>query len=86
MIMHQILVTTLKTHTGGIRSSAWDSDKQLLFLGSFNQSIIVWDIGGRQGTAYELQDHHNQVTAFYYTSTESLLFSSGEGAIIICCY
>ena len=50
-------VTTLKTHTGSIRSLAWDYEKQLLFSGSFDQSIIVWDIGGRQGTAYELQGH-----------------------------
>ncbi|VVC88952.1 unnamed protein product [Leptidea sinapis] len=35
------LVTTLKGHTGG----------------SFDQIIIVWDIGGQKGTAYELQGH-----------------------------
>ncbi|CAB0038153.1 unnamed protein product [Trichogramma brassicae] len=78
------LVTTLKTHTGSIRSLAWDSDKQLLFSGSFDQSIIVWDIGGRQGTAYELQGHHNKVTALCYTSTERLLFSGGEDGVIVC--
>ena len=51
------LFTTLKSHTGSIRSLAWDSNKQLLFSGSFDQNIIVWDIGGQQGTAYELQGH-----------------------------
>nr|CAD7402769.1 unnamed protein product [Timema cristinae] len=50
-------VTNLKGHSGSIRSLAWDSDKQLLFSGSFDQSVIVWDIGGQQGTAYELQGH-----------------------------
>lgn len=50
-------ITTLKAHTGSIRSLAWDSEKQLLFSGSFDQNIVVWDIGGRQGTAYELQGH-----------------------------
>ncbi|XP_011505863.1 PREDICTED: WD repeat and FYVE domain-containing protein 2 [Ceratosolen solmsi marchali] len=77
-------VTTLKTHTGSIRSLAWDSDKQLLFSGSFDQSIIVWDIGGRQGTAYELQGHHNKVTALCYTNTERVLFSGGEDGVIVC--
>lgn len=50
-------ITTLKAHTGSIHTLAWDCEKQLLFSGSFDQSIIVWDIGGRQGTAYELQGH-----------------------------
>lgn len=50
-------ITALKTHTGSIRSLAWDSEKQMLFSGSYDQSIVVWDIGGRQGTAYELQGH-----------------------------
>ena len=26
--------------------------KKLLFSGSFDQSIIIWDIGGQQGTAF----------------------------------
>lgn len=51
------LITTLKAHTGSIHTLAWDCEKQLLFSGSFDQNIIVWDIGGRQGTAYELQGH-----------------------------
>lgn len=50
-------ITVFKTHTGSIRSLEWDCEKQLLFSGSFDQSIIVWDIGGRQGITYELQGH-----------------------------
>lgn len=50
-------ITTLKAHSGSIRSLAWDSEKQLLFSGSFDQNIVVWDIGGGQGTAYELRGH-----------------------------
>lgn len=51
------VITTLKGHTGSIRTLAWDSEKKLLFSGSFDQNVIVWDIGGQQGTAYELQGH-----------------------------
>lgn len=51
------LVTTLKGHTGSIRALSWAPTPQLLFSGSFDQTVIVWDIGGRQGTAYELQGH-----------------------------
>ena len=42
---------------GSVRCLAWDEDRSLLFSGSFDQSIIVWDIGGQQGTAFELQGH-----------------------------
>lgn len=42
---------------GSIRCLSWDPARKLLFSGSFDQSIIVWDIGGQQGTAYELQGH-----------------------------
>ena len=59
-------ITTLKTHTGSIRSLAWDSEKQILFSGSFDQSIIVWDIGSRQGTAYELQGHQYVTFLVYF--------------------
>ncbi|KAG7160630.1 WD repeat and FYVE domain-containing protein 2-like [Homarus americanus] len=51
------IITVLKGHNGSIRSLAWDMDRQLLFSGSFDQSVIVWDIGGRKGTAFELQGH-----------------------------
>jgi WD repeat and FYVE domain-containing protein 2 len=50
-------VTTLRGHSGSIRALAWSAEKKLLFSGSFDQSVIVWDIGGQQGTAYELQGH-----------------------------
>ena len=43
--------------TGSVRCLAWDEERSLLFSGSFDKSIIVWDIGGQQGTAFELQGH-----------------------------
>lgn len=55
------VITTLKGHSGSIRSLAWDSERQMLFSGSFDHTVIVWDIGGQQGNAYELQGHHNKV-------------------------
>lgn len=50
-------VTTFKGHTGSIRSLSWVASPQLLFSGSCDQSVIVWDVGGRRGTVYELQGH-----------------------------
>lgn len=59
------VITTLKGHSGSIRSLAWDTERQMLFSGSFDHTVIVWDIGGQQGNAYELQGHHNKVFGFY---------------------
>lgn len=50
-------VTTFKGHTGSVRALRWVPGPQLLFSGSFDQSVIVWDVGGRRGTVYELQGH-----------------------------
>lgn len=51
------VITPLKGHTGSVRALEWNPEKQLLFSGSFDHSVIVWDIGGQRGTAYELQGH-----------------------------
>ncbi|XP_071951193.1 WD repeat and FYVE domain-containing protein 2-like [Antedon mediterranea] len=74
---HQV-ITTLKGHSGSIRSLAWDPQRRLLFSGSFDQSIIVWDIGGNQGTAYELQGHTGKVEGLCYSNRSNQLISSGD--------
>ncbi|XP_076312578.1 WD repeat and FYVE domain-containing protein 2-like [Tachypleus tridentatus] len=76
-------VTTLKGHSGSIRCLSWDAERQLLFSGSFDQSIVVWDIGGKQGTAYELQGHHNKVTALCYARMSKQLISGSEDSILV---
>jgi WD40 repeat protein len=50
-------ITTLKGHSASIRCLVWDSTKQMLFSGGCDKMIICWDIGGKKGTAYELQGH-----------------------------
>jgi WD40 repeat protein len=50
-------ITVFKGHSGPVRSLAWDAGHQFLFSGSEDKGIIAWDIGGQQGTAYELQGH-----------------------------
>jgi WD40 repeat protein len=76
-------VTTLKGHAGAIRCLAWDPEKQMLFSGSFDQVIVCWDIGGKRGTAYELQGHHNKVTSLCYANTARLLLSAGEDCSVV---
>lgn len=50
-------ITTLKGHSSAIRCLIWDPHKQMLYSGSLDRVIICWDIGGKRGTAYELQGH-----------------------------
>lgn len=50
-------VTTLKGHMSAIRCLAWDPSQQVLYSGGADHVIICWDIGGKRGTAYELQGH-----------------------------
>lgn len=76
-------ITKLKGHSGSIRALEWDPAEQRLFSGSFDQVVIVWDIGGQQGTAYELQGHRNKVTSLCYASVKKQLISGGEDAVII---
>ncbi|CAN8020167.1 unnamed protein product [Ixodes persulcatus] len=76
-------VTTLKGHSGDIQCLSWDAERKLLFSGGFDQTIIVWDIGGKQGTAYELQGHHNKVTALCYHSPGKTLISASEDSTLV---
>lgn len=50
-------ITTFKGHTDAVRCLAWSPERQMLFSGSYDKMIICWDIGGKRGTAYELQGH-----------------------------
>ncbi|CAH2227897.1 jg26377, partial [Pararge aegeria aegeria] len=61
-----------------VRVLNWAPIPQLLFSGSFDQTIIVWDIGGQKGTAYELQGHSNKVTGLWYVGGCQRLVSCGE--------
>ncbi len=42
---------------GSVTALCWDPVQRVLFSGSSDHSIIMWDIGGRKGTAIELQGH-----------------------------
>lgn len=53
----ELVSNDLKAHTASVSALEWDVERQLLFSSSHDQLIIVWDIGGRQGNAYELLAH-----------------------------
>lgn len=51
------VVTTLTGHTACIDMLIWDSTTRRLFSAGHDRLIIIWDIGGGHGTAYELHGH-----------------------------
>ncbi|KAL5280219.1 WDFY2 family protein [Megaselia abdita] len=77
------LITTFKGHTGAIKCLKWVEGPQLLFSGSFDNSVIVWDVGGRRGTVYELQGHNNKVAALRYGNHTQQLISAGEDSVVV---
>lgn len=78
------LVTTFKGHTGNVTALCWDPAQRVLFSGSSDHSIIMWDIGGRKGTAIELQGHSEKIQGLCYAShTRQLISCSSDGSIVI---
>lgn len=51
------VVTTLTGHTASVEMLVWDSSSRRLFSAGHDRLIIIWDIGGGHGTAYELHGH-----------------------------
>ncbi|KAM8922803.1 WD repeat and FYVE domain-containing protein 2 isoform 3-T3 [Lycaon pictus] len=78
------LVTAFRGHTGGVTALCWDPVQRVLFSGSSDHSVIMWDIGGRKGTAIELQGHNDKVQALSYAQhTRQLISCGGDGGIVV---
>ncbi|XP_029426415.1 WD repeat and FYVE domain-containing protein 2 isoform X2 [Nannospalax galili] len=78
------LVTTFRGHTGGVTALCWDPVQRILFSGSSDHSVIMWDIGGRKGTAIELQGHNDKIQALSYAQhTRQLISCGGDGGIVV---
>ncbi|TKC51978.1 hypothetical protein EI555_015193, partial [Monodon monoceros] len=68
----------------GVTALCWDPVRRVLFSGSSDHSVIMWDIGGRKGTAIELQGHSDRVQALSYAQhTRQLISCGGDGGIVI---
>ncbi len=42
---------------GSVWALTYDPERRVLFSGGFDHTIVVWDIGSQQGTAFELNGH-----------------------------
>ncbi|XP_006972178.1 WD repeat and FYVE domain-containing protein 1 isoform X1 [Peromyscus maniculatus bairdii] len=78
------VITTLKGHEGSIACLWWDPLQRLLFSGASDNSIIMWDIGGRKGRTLLLQGHHDRVQSLCYLQlTRQLVSCSSDGGIAV---
>lgn len=78
------VISTLKGHEGGIATLWWDPLQRLLFSGASDNSIIMWDIGGRKGRTLLLQGHHDKVQSLCYLHLSRQLISCGaDGGIVV---
>ncbi|XP_038658515.1 WD repeat and FYVE domain-containing protein 2 isoform X2 [Scyliorhinus canicula] len=69
---------------GSITALCWDPVQRTLFSGSSDHSIIMWDIGGRKGTAIELQGHNDKVQSLCYAHhTRQLISCGADGGIVV---
>ncbi|XP_057301765.1 WD repeat and FYVE domain-containing protein 2-like [Hydractinia symbiolongicarpus] len=71
-------ITVLKGHSGSVQCLTWDAEKKWLYSGSFDKSVIVWDIGGQKGSAVELHGHLSRVRSIGLASHADRLFSVGD--------
>lgn len=77
------LITTLHGHQSSIRDLLWEPANKWLFSAGSDHRIICWDIGGRKGSAYELQGHKARVTTLSYSNMRNRLLSGGEDCTVI---
>nr|KAF6461259.1 WD repeat and FYVE domain containing 2 [Molossus molossus] len=77
-------MTPMKNYQGGVTALCWDPVQRVLFSGSSDHSVIMWDIGGRKGTAIELQGHNDKIQALSYAQhTRQLISCGSDGGIVI---
>ena len=67
---------------GSIQNLLWNAETNWLFSGSFDSSIVVWDVGTNQGLAVELNGHLDRLVGLAYDSSRKLLITcSADGHI-----
>ena len=77
MIVHTYIHSYIQVHiqcictiTLLLLDSVWalcfDPERRILFSGGVDRTIVVWDIGSHQGTAYELNGHLLVVLFCYF--------------------
>ncbi|RCN49397.1 FYVE zinc finger [Ancylostoma caninum] len=78
------MVSKLSAHTGPVSSLAWNRMKEILYSGSHDNLVIMWDIGGKRGEAYELNGHSSKITSLVVAPGAARLFSADDAGKLVC--
>ncbi|XGW10453.1 hypothetical protein V3C99_012164 [Haemonchus contortus] len=78
------MVSKLSAHTGPISSLAWNRVREILYSGSHDSLVIMWDIGGKRGEAYELNGHSSKITCLAIAPGAARLFSADDTGKLVC--
>lgn len=74
----------IQNKKGGVQVLVWDPESDMLFSGSFDNSIVVWDIGAHQGHALEFNGHSDRLVGISYDKSHQALIScSADGRIAV---
>lgn len=67
---------------GNVPLLIWDSESERLFSGSYDTSVVVWNVGAQQGLAIELNGHTDRLVGISYDNLRKLLITcSADGHI-----
>jgi WD40 repeat protein len=77
-------ITTVKKHTGTVQCLTFDSTRHLLYSGSHDRSVVVWDIKSPNFTTFELHGHENRVRNVLFCRGSNRLLSAGDDSMIVC--
>eukprot|EP00041_Stephanoeca_diplocostata_P008405 m.124944 g.124944 ORF g.124944 m.124944 type:complete len:468 (+) comp17308_c0_seq2:105-1508(+) len=72
------VIAVLEGHEGSIRSLVWQRSIGMLFSGSWDNNIIMWDIGHCKGEYFTLRGHKGKVKGLAYLDEHKQLVSAGS--------
>eukprot|EP00035_Acanthoeca_spectabilis_P022150 m.442263 g.442263 ORF g.442263 m.442263 type:complete len:468 (-) comp18777_c0_seq1:137-1540(-) len=78
------LIAALEGHSGSIRDVEWVRDIGMLFTGSHDKTVIMWDIGKCKGEFFTLRGHKASIDGLAYSHrTKQLVTAGGDKKLVV---